>query len=122
MQVVNKPTRGKNILDLALVSDISTLIVVDAEHLFVSSDHEIVHLTINWPIPKINKAVRRKVYLYSKGEYDSFNQELANIALDGLLCINDIEMNCARFKIIYRTLLDKYISVKYINQRQSSLN
>lgn len=110
----------KKILDLALVSDIVTLIAVHAEHLFGSSDHEIVYLTINWPIPKINKAVRCKVYLYSKAEYDSFNQGLANIALDALLCTNDIEMNWGRFQIIYRTLLDKYIPAKYIKRKDKA--
>lgn len=49
-QVVKKPTRGKNILDLALVKNIST--VIDVENPFGSCGHKMVHFTVNCQIPK----------------------------------------------------------------------
>lgn len=68
MQVANKLTRGKNIVDLALVGDAST--VIDVEHSFGSNDHKMVNETgVRFP-----KSIKHnKVYLYI------FKHELANI-------------------------------------------
>lgn len=82
MQVANKSTRGKNIVDLALISDVST--VIDVKHSFGSNDHKMLNLT-GARFPRSIKP--NKVYLYI------FKHELANIIWDALLCCNDIEMN-----------------------------
>lgn len=74
-----------------LDDDVSTAINVDIEHPFLSSDRKFN--SINCHIPQINKA-QRKVYLYSKDDYDSFNQKLADIVWNSLLYINDIKRNC----------------------------
>lgn len=97
-----------------LGDDVSTAINVDIEHPFLSSDRKFN--SINCHIPQINKA-QRQVHLYSKDDYDSFNQKLADIVWNALLCINDIKRNCEGQKI-YRTLLHKYITVKYIKPSQ----
>lgn len=46
VRVFNKPTRGRTILDLALVDNVSTVIDIDVKHSFGSSDYKTVHLTI----------------------------------------------------------------------------
>lgn len=73
------------------------------EYPFGSSDRKMIHLTINCPIPKI----KRKLYLYSNGDCDSFNQELDSIAWDDLLYCNDMKTNWDKIKRINQNLLNK---------------
>lgn len=115
-QIVDKLTKSKNFLNLALISNVLTVIDVNVKHPFASSDHKIVHLTINCPVHKINKE-QLKVYLYIKGDCESFNQELATMLWD------EMETNLDRFKR-KNALLDKYTLDKYIklNQTESSFD
>ena len=46
------------------------------EH-FSSSDHNSINFEICLPTPRINEE-GRKVYLYSKGDYESFNADTLN--------------------------------------------
>ena len=65
-QMVKDPTRGNNILDLALVGDPQSVISCVVLEQFGTSDHQMVKVEMNCPIPRINKAPR-KVYLFTEG-------------------------------------------------------
>ena len=69
-QLVKEPTRGPNIFDLILTGnpDIVHSVVVDEK--LGRSDHRIVIAELRIPVLRITDA-DRKIYLYSKGEYDS---------------------------------------------------
>lgn len=72
-QMVRSPTRGKSILDLCLTNiqeNIQNVQVKDG-----ISDHDIVvfDATIH---PTRTRPVRRKIYQFSKGNYDSISQHL----------------------------------------------
>ena len=74
-QCVHKSTCGNNILDLVLTGNTDIIQKVDVDQKFVTSDHRMCFVTLSVPVPRINLALR-KVYLYSKGDYESFSDEI----------------------------------------------
>ena len=98
-QLVSEPTRLENILDLAFVGDTSTVQQCAVDEPFSTSDHRSVYLEVNCLLPRINRAPR-KVHLYSKGNYQGLDQELANTNWDFIKVNRNIEDSCSRFKTI----------------------
>ena len=74
-QLITQPTRGKNILDLVLIDNHDIVQKVYVEEHFSTSDHKMCFVELSIPVPRINHAPR-KVYLYSKGDYDSFGKSI----------------------------------------------
>ena len=116
-QVVNSPTRGDNILDLVLVGDPSKVTNCEVGEHFGSSDHRVIHLEISCPVPRINFAPR-KIYLYSKGDYESLNQDINDTDWDSLLSSDSPEENWATYKSKYEELVDKYVPTKNVKPGQ----
>ena len=112
-QIIDTSTRGKNILDLVFVGDKSTILNANVEERFGKSDHKVVHVEVQCPVPKIALA-KKKIYLYSKGDYDGLNDNLKNEDWKLMLNSKDIEVNWSRFKRRYNELIDKYVPSKLI--------
>ena len=112
-QVVTEPTRGENILDLALVGNPDSLLDCSVCENFSTSDHNVVLLKVSCPVPRINSQPR-KIFLYSKGDYEGLNKEFRDTKWEQILDHRDIEVNWERFVEIYNRLLDKYIPHKFI--------
>ena len=75
-QMVQQPTRQKNILDLVLSSHpdmISNVDVVPG-----MSDHEIIVFDINLHSCILPKQITHSVYLYHKGDLDSVRQDMSS--------------------------------------------
>ena len=75
-QLVLKPTRGENILDLLLTSNTDLIEDLVVEEPFSNSDHMSLNFNIKFLPPRISYEPR-KIYLYSKGDYESINQEIS---------------------------------------------
>ena len=112
-QVVESPTCGKNVLDLVFVGDASTVQSVVVEPNFGGSDHRVVCCEIQCPVPKITFA-KKKIRLYSKGDYVALNDEVKNFDWNSYLNSKCIETNWSRFKRKYEELLDKYVPFKLV--------
>jgi hypothetical protein len=72
-QIVDKPTRENNILDLCFTNDLSfvkSVRVIDG-----ISDHDIV-IVAALVRPKLVHKPRRKVFIYAKGEYNKICDDL----------------------------------------------
>ena len=75
-QLVLKPTRGDNMLDLLLTSNTDLIEDLNADKPFSNSDHMSLNFNIKFLSPRVCYEPG-KVYLYSKGDYQSMNQEIA---------------------------------------------
>ena len=105
-QLVEEPTRGTNILDLVVTTDsdlVENLLVT--EH-FSSSDHNSINFEICLPKLRINGEAR-KVYLYSKGDYEAFNTEILNQDWDLWLKHKSVEEKWNIFKDTYSEMLEE---------------
>ena len=81
------------------------------EHNFSTSDHKLMSVNINFFQPPVVKQ-KRKVYLYSKGDYVSIQEKVNNMDWNTLLSSNNIEDNWSTFKMIYNNLVEKHIPFK----------
>jgi len=107
-QVVSSPTRGDNILDLALVGDVDSVLDCTVHENFSTSDHNMIELVLNCPVPRI-ESCPRKVYLYSKGNFEEMDQEIMSIDWSSKLGSRNINENFERFKTIYESLIETYV-------------
>ena len=116
-QLVEEPTRGTNILDLVVTtnSDLVENLVV-SEH-FSSSDHKSINFEICLPKPRINEEAR-KVYLYSKGDYEAFNSEILNQDWETRIKHKSVEGKWKVFKDTYSEMLEKHVPHKLIKPGQ----
>lgn len=112
-QVVESPMRGRNLLDLIFVGDASSVQSVIVGDSFGGSDHNMVCMEILCPVPKISFA-KRKIWLYSKGDYEGMCVEVQNFDWTSYLSSKSIETNWARFKRKYEELMEKHIPFKLI--------
>ena len=76
-QFVEKPTRGKNILDLVLANQDSVKELQIGETLS-NSDHNIIRFSLEGP-NKFIKSNKAKIPDFKKGDYESFRKKLESI-------------------------------------------
>ena len=114
-QIVREPTREGNILDLALVGDVDSVTSCKVLEHFANSDHNMVELTVDCPVPRITRQ-ERKVYLYTKGNYDGIATELQQTNWEDYLKTKNMEAKWAAFKEEYNRLVEKHIPHKMVKQ------
>ena len=112
-QMVQQPTRQKNILDLVLSSHpdmISNVDVVPG-----MSDHEIIVFDINLHSCILPKQITHSVYLYHKGDLDSVRQDMSSFK-DFFMSLNplhkSVENNWNSFKQALANSVSKHIPMK----------
>lgn len=76
-QLVKKPTRKENILDLILTDQKDIITSVEVNAPFSSSDHNSVKFAINFPHRNKHKKIVAKCF--SKCDFNNFNFSLGNI-------------------------------------------
>ena len=113
VQMVDSPTRGSNLLDLVLVGDPSAVTKCEVGEAFGNSDHQIVTTEISCPVPRINFAPR-KIYLYSKGDYQKLNSDFQEVDWEAKLSHPNIEENWLFIKETYNTLIEEHIPHKLV--------
>ena len=116
-QIIDIPTRGANILDLAFVGDPSVVQSYDTLPPFGTSDHKVVTIDIRCMIPRITRSPR-KIYLYSKGNYEEMDQNLTKYDWDDILKSKDVNVNWEMFKEIYQENIDLYVPTKMVKPGQ----
>jgi hypothetical protein len=82
-QLVNSPTRGQNLLDLILTTNeylIDNISVTDDDSVCLKSDHKAITSDISL-IRKMPKPVKRLVYNYKNGNFDSLRASLRCLPL-----------------------------------------
>ena len=116
VQLVNKPTRGDNTLDLLLTNTPST--IYRTEVCPGISDHDIVYAEATTPLKE--HQAPRNVYLFKKADYDSMKTESKTVLND---FINkhqksmDINQMWEEFKNHIHKLVDKYILQRTIKHQ-----
>ncbi len=78
-QVVDKPTRGPNTLDLLFTNNKTAVNKVETLPPLGKSDHDIVFLNISLQ-PTIKKQKPRKIYLYDKADFSGMEKDLSELA------------------------------------------
>ena len=107
-QLVTKPTRENNILDLVFVRDNDDSVQVSIIPQLIASDHECLHILCEYNIclPDNERPPNPYVYKYDfvKGEYDMFNTYLLSINWFYLFsnCTNIFE----KWNCFYKTIND----------------
>ena len=114
-QLIQEPTRGSNILDLLLTSNLDLVDSVLVDEKFSTSDHNSLFFTLKSPLPRINYK-QRKVFLYSRGDYTSFNDEIKDMDWDLMLNGKSVDQQWEVIKNAYNALLEKYVPHKIIKE------
>ena len=116
-QIVTEPTRGDNILDLAFVADHSQVLSCSTSSPLGSSDHKIIKIEMKLPVQRISSEPR-KIYLYSKRNYEAMNSYFLDTEWDSLLQATNVEENWRIFKERYHEAMEKFIPHKTVKAGQ----
>ena len=81
IQMVDKPTRGNNILRCLHLRPQLYIYKLEVEERFALSDHRSIKVLIRCPVVRITYQ-SRNIYLYSKGNYEAINKEIKRHRLD----------------------------------------
>ena len=109
-QLVEKPTRGNNYLDLVIASDINTIENLTIGDPFQSSDHQMITFYII--ASQCSIAKKTPVYNYFKADYNEIRQEIGGLKWEGLAACHDSEYIWKKLKSDMLNLRDKYIHRK----------
>lgn len=72
LQLIQKPTRNDNLLDLLITDSPGYFVDVDVLEPINNLDHRVIHGTLNFTPPKAY-SFKRKVWLYDQGNYTHLN-------------------------------------------------
>ncbi len=111
-QMVTLPTRDKYINDLLLTTDESLVHNVEVYNHFGNSDHKVIEAEIQLHRPTM-ATTPRKVFMYSRGNYISMQQEANDLDwCDILGHRTSMEAKWEAFRSSYNRLTDKHIPSK----------
>ena len=116
-QIVDIPTRGDNILDLAFTSDPATISYCKTHPPLGNSDHKIVLLHLEGMVPRVTTEAR-KIYLHSKGDYEGLNNSFDLTEWEEPLSSKSIETNWDNYKRRYNELIEEHILRKFVKAGQ----
>ena len=119
-QIIDIPTRGANILDLAFLGDPSSIDDYDIIPGIGNSDHKIVKIELRCLIPRVARA-KRKIFLYSQGNYEDLDQNLSTFNWEETFRHKSINDNWEAFKEIYQENIETYIPSKMVKPGQRLL-
>ena len=109
-QLVDKPTRGNNYLDLIIASDINNIENLAIGEPFSSSDHQTISFNIIGCLCRKTKKV--PVYNYFKTDYDKIRDSISEYGWDELLHSRDVCSIWNTLKFDMLDLRDKHVGVK----------
>lgn len=117
-QVITKPTRGSNILDLLLTSDPGTVRPITQIDGF--SDHNMLQLQLNIPLTFLGVTVKN-IHDYSNAKFNNINAELEVFFNETFLpsfSSRSVNENWILFRDKISVLVDKYVPlVKITNDK-----
>ena len=105
VQCVEEPTRGDNILDLALVNDPLLIASYNVTAPFGSSDHETVEFNLVLPVVEADTecvADSKYCFNFKEADYDGLNDFLSNVDWLTVLGTDSArDANTYKFGVIY---------------------
>ena len=111
-QLINSPTRGQNVLDLLLTTNeylIDHISVTDDDYTCVKSDHKAITADIKH-LRKVNKPIKRMVYNYKNGDFDTLRAMLRCLPLLNLVeSESDIDSTWTIWKGVFLSIVDAHI-------------
>ena len=110
VQVIDKPTRGDNILDLILTSNEALVENINIEEPFASSDHCVVKFDITCNI--IRKDWKLCYYDYRHGNYEAMKVYLAEMDWNIFINCKDVIEVWSRFIKMMKDLVVKFVPKK----------
>ena len=117
-QVHNQPTRQDNILDLVFTNNSS--LIKSSNSIPGISDHAMV-VTDSDVKPLYNRQKSRKVYLFSKANWDEINQSCVNLStkINIMANTNNINTLWETFKTEINTAMETHIPSKIFKNKNS---
>jgi len=115
-QVVDKPTRRDNYLDLLLTSDTSIIENLTVGENFSTSDHQIVRFELVGGCNKVIKSVPSYNY-FNKTDYNQVRNQIKNFEWNKLLQCSDIDSIWDKLKTDLLDLRNNYIGCKKCKQK-----
>ena len=109
-QVVDKPTRGSNYLDLVITSDSNTIEDLNVDQPFQNSDHQMIKFYIIASQCSVTK--KAPIYNYFKADYDIIRQEIGQLQWEELVECRDSNYVWSKLKSDMLYLRNKYIRKK----------
>ena len=94
-QLVDFPTRNKNVLDLTLSNAPEKVKEIHGFEDIISTDHKLISFTLDFNIPKKNK-VKRNVFDYKRDDWNAVNEALVQIPWHLAFCHGDIDASLAK--------------------------
>ncbi|MCG8046380.1 MAG: hypothetical protein JAY66_11960 [Candidatus Thiodiazotropha taylori] len=118
VQMVSKPTRGDNILDLFLTSNHT--LVNSTEILPGISDHDIISATVSVK-PKLNKQKPRSVPIFRKADWDGFKLFIREKSFEilGRFQESTPEEIWNAFKSALNSGIEKFVPIKKLSTKSS---
>ena len=109
-QLVDKPSRNNNYLDLVLASDTGLVEGITVGDPFQSSDHQMITFYII--ASECQRIKKMPVYNYFRADYNVIRQEVAGLKWRELLMCNDVEIIWDKLKSDSLHLRDTHIGRK----------
>ena len=109
-QVVNKPSRNRNFLDLIICSDENLVRNLSVDEPFESSDHQMIRFKL---LSKAsNKTKNIKIYEYFKADYNEIREHIRHCGWDALNSSDDINEIWSKVKTDLLEVRNKFIKIK----------
>ena len=109
-QLVEKPTRGENFLDLVMCNDETLVEDIEVGEQFGSSDHQVVRFKLVWN--ETTETKNDEQFNYFKADYKAITNFVKTRNWGGLLSTTDIDENWAAQKAEIILIRDKFVPHK----------
>ncbi len=109
-QVVDKPTRNTNYLDLIICSDENIIKNLSVDEPFQSSDHQMIRFKLLGKMS--NKVKNVKIYEYFKTDYNKIREYVKTLGWETLKACEDVNEIWLKIKTDLLEVRNKFIKIK----------
>ncbi len=110
-QLVNKPTRGENILDLILATDDNLVNNVEVGDEFSTSDHRIISFNLKFN-RDLGQESHEKIPDYKKANFAKLKIAIENTDWNTINTTSDIEESWQNFNSLYNKAVDACVPMR----------
>jgi ribonucleases P/MRP protein subunit RPP40 len=116
-QMVDKPTRNNNYLDLVISTDESLIRNLSVDEPFESSDHQMIRFSLL--CKAMSKCKNNKFYEYFKTNYNKIRDHVKTLGWDALQLSNDVNEIWSKIKADLLEVRNKFIKVRGKKKKRS---
>lgn len=113
IQVVDKPTRGENTLDLVITSEDHLIENVDVGEHFLTSDHQIVRFKILFE-QGADRVQKSRRYNFFKANYEKVREKIKDFNLNKQVELLEVEESWKTFLNIIKQIQEEMIPLRQI--------